>query len=336
MEGLRALDKNTMAAQRISARLLEYLRDVTKTPGMDYLTGLEQLHGGYETATFSFQLVGAPPAFSDPLVLRLYPKAYGSQNAAWESTIQNVLFESGYPTARAHWVCTDQSILGGAFFIMDYFAGQPLMFADPELVPELLGQTHAELHLLDPQPLIQAFAKLNINAYSYSLKARLDWLQSKADQHHWLAAGCQWLQENRPFEPEKLSVCHGDFHPLNILIKDGKVTGVLDWGGFSIADPVFDIANTIVLTTIPAKILSSSWDGMPDVDWDLAAERYLMEYRKHRKVDRTNLAYYIVRRCLFGLVQGVEGQTTWQHPTIVSDLLETILRITDLRIHITN
>ena len=62
-----------------------------------------------------------------------------------------------------------------------------------------------------------------------------------------------WLLENRPPEPERLAVCHGDFHPLNILVQDGIVTGVLDWPGFIIADPALDIANTIVLSTIPFK-----------------------------------------------------------------------------------
>ncbi len=54
---------------------------------------------------------------------------------------------------------------------------------------------------------------------------------------------------------QNASICHGDFHPLNILVKEGQVTAVLDWPGFSIADPVLDVAYTVVLLTIPAKHL---------------------------------------------------------------------------------
>jgi hypothetical protein len=47
------------------------------------------------------------------------------------------------------------SILGGAFFIMDHLPGQLLVAAPPETVPGLLGKTHAELHNIDPDPLIK-------------------------------------------------------------------------------------------------------------------------------------------------------------------------------------
>jgi len=138
--------------------------------------------------------------------------------------------------------------------------------------------------------------------------------------------------ENRRPEPEHPAVCHGDFHALNILVHDGKVSGVLDWPGFAIADPVFDIANTIVLTTIPAKHLSASMEGFSSVDWDLAAELYLSAYRTRKKLDSTNLDYYRVRRCVMALIQGFEGQKVWQHPMIVRDLVGYILKTTSIQI----
>ena len=55
-----------------------------------------------------------------------------------------------------HVVCTDMSILGGAFFIMGHLPGQLLAAAPRESVPGLLGKTHAELHNIDPASLIKA------------------------------------------------------------------------------------------------------------------------------------------------------------------------------------
>lgn len=318
--------------KQISERLLDYLRAELKNPKLSYAADLKQLQGGYETRIFQFRLEGVRAEYAHPLVLRLYPQFYGTQNATWESTVQNVLAGVDYPAAKTHFVCVDLSILGGAFFIMDHIPGQLLMFTSPEIVPKILGRVHAELHALNPQPLIDSLKKQGIDQYGYSLDARLDWLGSRTEQHPWLQEGFRWLIENRPSEPERLSVCHGDFHPLNILVKDGKVSGVLDWGGFSITDPIFDIANTIVLMTIPAKNLFSSWDGMPPIDWDLAAELYLSEYQTHRTVDKSNLDYYIVRRCLFALIQGVEGQKVWQHPLIIQDLVDYVKKITGIRV----
>jgi aminoglycoside phosphotransferase (APT) family kinase protein len=141
-----------------------------------------------------------------------------------------------------------------------------------------------------------------------------------------------WLIENRPPEPEHLAVCHGDFHALNILIQDGKVTGVLDWPGFIIADPAFDVANTVVLTTIPSKHISASMDGFSSVDWEMAAQLYLDAYRTHSPLDGEHLDYYRVRRCVDALIQGFDGQKIWQQPLIVKDLIEYIQKITDLEI----
>ena len=316
----------------LSERLLAYLRVELQNSAIDFASSLKKLEGGFETEIYRFRLSGAGVSLSHDLVLRLYPEFYGVQNAIWESTIQNVLAGVGYPAAKVHFVCKDMSILGGAFFIMDYILGNLLMTASPNDVPGLLARAHAELHQLDPQLLITALKKEGVDENGYSLDARLNWLQSKTKQHPWLLDGYRWLRENRPQDPAQLSVCHGDFHPLNILVKDGAVTGVLDWGGFSIADPVFDVANTLVIITIPAKYLIQTPDDLPSINWEGFAAQYLSEYQKYKLLDKTNLDYYVVRRCLLALLQGVEGQVVWQHPLVVRDVMQLIYEKAGMRV----
>lgn len=318
----------------IAEKLIAYLRDKFKNPHIAYRAPLMQLQGGYETSIYRLTLRGVGDELSQCLVLRLYPLFYGTHRALWESTVQNVLAREGFPVARAHIVCTDMSILGGAFFIMDYLSGQPLMMAPPDTVPALLGKTHAALHSIDPQPLIRTLQEQGIDDSGYSLNSRFDLLKEKARTLPWIREGVRWLIEHRPPEPECLAVCHGDFHPLNILVEDGTVTGVLDWPGFAITDPAFDVANTLVLTTIPAKHLAVSWEGFSSVDWDAVAEGYVSAYRLHRHLDSTNVAYYRVRRCVAALIEGVEGQKVWQHPLIVNDLIGYIHHITGIQITI--
>jgi aminoglycoside phosphotransferase (APT) family kinase protein len=320
----------------ILEKLIDYLRTELKNPDVDYLSAPAQLHGGFETTIYRFQLTGAQTEYAHPLVLRLYPEFYGTQNAIWECAIQNVLADKGFPVARVHFLCSDMSILGGAFYVMDYLPGKPLMFTNPDRVPELLGKTHAELHQLDPQPVIDTLKAQGLDTYGYSLDSSLDGLKNKASKHPWIEEGVNWLVYNRPLNPERLSICHGDFHGLNILVDEDVVTGVLDWPGFKVADPVFDVANTLVLTTIPAKHLSSSWEGLPPIDWGLAAQNYLSAYQSHRELDGTNLDYYQVRRCVMALIQGIEGQKVWQHPLIVNDLISFIHTITSIQITLPN
>jgi aminoglycoside phosphotransferase (APT) family kinase protein len=321
--------------ETISEKLITYLRDQLNTPLIDIESPLKPLQGGFETQIYYFQLKNAPGEFSKPLVLRLYPEFYGTGNATWESGIQKVLVAEGYPVAQVHLVCTDMSILGGAFFIMDFFPGKPMVTLPMEAGFQLLGSTHAALHKFDPKPLIKSLVDQGTDESMLYLSNRFEGLKVKARNFPWLRDAVGWLLDNRPPEPENLAVCHGDFHALNILVKDGAVSGVLDWAGFIIADPAMDIATTIVLTTIPFKHLAPTLGlDVSNVDFDVASDLYLDAYRAVKPYDEGNLSYYRVRRCVNSLIQGAEGQKVWQHPGIVQDLLEFIQSATGIQITI--
>ena len=324
--------KNIYETETITDKFISYLRVKLENPAIDFASPLVRLRGGFETATYHFELDNVPNELSKPLVLRIYPHFYGMKNAIWESTVQNVLFKDGFPVAQVHLVCTDISVLGGAFFIMDHLPGKILATAPRDSVPDLLGKVHAQLHNIDPTPLAEVFADKGILEIEYRLANRFDWISDKAEQRTWLCQAANWLLECRPPEPERLSVCHGDFHPFNLLYQEGEITGVLDWPGFAIGDPVYDIANTIVIITISAKHLAGSMGEFSSVDWNLMADLYLSAYQAHRSLDDTYLDYYRVRRCVLALVQGIEGQQVWQHPLIVQDLLAFILEITGIQI----
>ena len=322
----------TQDQTRLAERFLSYLRSELANPGLELTSPLKRLQGGYETATYCFALRGLSGVWARPLVLRLYPEFYGPWNARWESLIQNVLVDQGYPVARVHLTCTDPSVLGGAFFIMEHLPGSLLVTAPPEHVPAALGEAHAALHELDPAPLVEALEAEGIEASRYRLAGRYDWLRRTGDEMPWIRDGVDWLMANRPSEPARLSVCHGDFHPMNILCVNGEVTGVLDWPGFVIADPALDVANSLVLMTIPAKHLITAPSGAPSLDWVGIEIPYLTAYQARRSLDVANLDYYRVRRCVMALIEGVERQKVWQHPGIVADLLAYVKQVTGISV----
>ena len=318
---------------RLIQKLLTYLREQLNNDQITYQTEPAQVHGGFETQIFKFQLKGVPVKITHPLVLRLYPAFYGTGNAIWESTIQNVLKEAAFPVAKAHFICTDLNVLGGAFFIMDYLPGEPMVMAPMESVPVLLGNNHAHLHQINPDPLASAIHAAGIDRSVLFAKHRFEGFKKRASEFLWLQQITEWLVENRPAEPNQLSICHGDYHPLNILVRDGEVTGVLDWSGFLIGDPAFDIGNTLVLITIPFKHVAPTL-GMDfsNVDFELVAETYLQAYRAEKLIDSTHLEYYMVNRCTNALMEGAQGQPVWQHPLIVKDLLTYINSVTGISI----
>jgi aminoglycoside phosphotransferase (APT) family kinase protein len=318
--------------ETLSEKLISYLRAELGNAQLEYAAPPARLPGGNETWTYRFLLNAASDAWSGPLVLRLYPRFYGTGNAVWESTVQNVLAGEGYPVPRAHLVCTDMSVLGGAFYVMDHLPGSSLGAAPLESVPRLLGETHASLHEIDPDPLIVALRERGIAERRCQLARRLDSLRERAEGLPWVRPAVDWLLANRPPEPDQPAVCHGDFHPFNILYAGGQVTGVLDWPGFAIADPAYDVGTTLVLVTIPSKHLSTSTEGLSSVDWERMADLYLAAYRARRSLDGSNLPYYRVRRCVAALIEGAGGQQVWQHPAIVQDLVAYTCDVTGIEI----
>ena len=71
---------------------------------------------------------------------------------------------------------------------------------------------------------------------------RLATLRDHSDRSHALLARCQ--DAVRRFGgrvPEIDSIVHWDFTPDNVLIRDGRVTGVIDWEGTRPGDPRFDL-----------------------------------------------------------------------------------------------
>lgn len=42
--------------------------------------------------------------------------------------------------------------------------------------------------------------------------------------------------------PAQLSLLHGDLNPANVFVRDGKITGIIDWSYARYGDPLFDFA----------------------------------------------------------------------------------------------
>src|SRR5207248_7580633 len=119
-----------------------------------------------------------------------------------------------------------------------------------------------------------------------------------------LAPLLAWLRERRPAD-DPLAVCHGDFHPQNVLVEHGAATGVLDWPNALLADPVFDVASTLgILRFVPVDLVSTSrplrW--LARVGQPLLAARYLAGYRRRRAIPVERLGYYQVAAGLRQLV----------------------------------
>jgi aminoglycoside phosphotransferase (APT) family kinase protein len=311
---------------QVSENLIAYLRTHLNKPDVNYAAPLTPIAGGYEAFTAHFRLVNVQPELAEPLVLRLFPTYQSPDKAVMESLVQNSLAAQGYPVPRVWFIGTDKTLLGGAFLIMDFLPGETMLVAAGEAMPLLLGKVQARLHTISPQPLQAALQAHGLAEPRYRRSGRLNWLSGKGETLPWLAESIDWLNENCPPEPEQLAICHGDFHPFNILVKAGRVTAVLDWPGFLIADPVLDVAFTTILGSVAAKQL------MPGPDWDAVMAAYLAGYRRERPLDMAHFDYYRMLRCVIAFVDGAGGQAVWTSPAVLQSLAKHVYDIAGIRI----
>lgn len=64
------------------------------------------------------------------------------------------------------------------------------------------------------------------------------------------------------------AMCHGDLIPGNVLVRDGRLVGVLDGGGFGPADPALDLVGAwYLLDTGPRDVLREAL-GCSTVEWE--------------------------------------------------------------------
>lgn len=312
----------------IKENLLAYLRSELDNQPLIYVSLPTPVTGGFDTRIFRFQLKEAPNELSYPLILRLFKKS-SQHRALFESAIQNAVAASGYPAPRVFFTCTDESVLGGSFMIMELMPGQPMFNIPIENVPDMLAKAHLHLHSIDVDSIRKALDVAGIRQDQYSIDDRLGWLveQIESPSCEWLQPGLRWIVENRPENPDRLVICHGDFHGNNILIQEGEVSGVLDWSGFLVGDPAYDIGIIKVLGTVVAPALFTE---VPEPYWVHFVNRYYDSYQRGCPLDPVRVEYYEAFRCLRALLEGSEGHAAFRHPEIMrrlSDHFETITNV---------
>jgi aminoglycoside phosphotransferase (APT) family kinase protein len=284
--------------------LLTYLRERLQRPAAAYLRPPVRIAGGFDTRIYALQLAHMPPAFSGRLIVRIFRDPNGGQRAAAEGALQNALADTGYLVPRVVEVCTDATVLGGAFTLMHCVEGQALLAAmmRPAMLwraPRLLASAHARLHALDPLPILRAVEEAGVPSALASTDDMLVRLQAgtQGPGLEGLLPGFMWLEAHRPPAVGRASILHRDFHPGNVLVANGSVTGVIDWSNAGLGEPAADVATTRVVLTmgpLPAPALvRRSIDAIRRwLVW-----RYSRAYRCIHPLSDTNIRYYEALRC---------------------------------------
>jgi aminoglycoside phosphotransferase (APT) family kinase protein len=130
------------------------------------------------------------------------------------------------------------------WLLMARLPGQPLQLV-----------LHSELNPSVRHRLLQAFGELLGSIHRYPLLSTLaaldqPWLDSMLQRaadylQHYRVDGTpallRALEQQRP-QPIAPTLIHGDYTLDNILVADGRISGVIDWAGGAVGDPRYDLA----------------------------------------------------------------------------------------------
>ncbi|GIG21955.1 putative phosphotransferase [Cellulomonas chitinilytica] len=76
-----------------------------------------------------------------------------------------------------------------------------------------------------------------------------------------------WAELRRLPEVDADAMCHGDLTPPNVLVRDGRLAGVVDGGGFGPADPALDLVGAWHLLDDDHREVVRDALGCGDVQW---------------------------------------------------------------------
>jgi len=315
-------DAGELDGERVADELLMHLQAEPDLKEASIADTPVRLMGGFDTLIYAFQLDCVPQRLAGPLVVRVFAEPGGHKQAAKEALFQNAVAAVGHPVPRVLVVGGRRTIGGRAFNVMERVPGHPLMqdmgsdLSRAPRVAELLAQTHTDLHALPSGGVANAVRNADIPLSAVTLEGGFRSIRryvTDAALAH-LEPGVEWLIENRPVERDVLSVCHGDFHPGNVMVDGERVTGVLDWSGAQLGDPERDVAVTLVLTAVMGPALA---EGAPAGIFEAFGDGYLQAYSRRRTLDPGRLDYYRAYRVLHAFLRGTAARTPGVDPALL-------------------
>lgn len=217
--------------------------------GFSGTPALSKFEGGQSNPTFRVS------SESGEYVLRRKPAGpvLSSAHAVdREFKVLTAMRTAGIPVPKVYALCTDESVIGSMFYIMDFVPGR--VFWDPRL-PDLtkteragifdsMNETIARIHRLDPDEIgledfgrKEDYLKRQISRWTRQYEA------ARIGENENMERLIEWLPKHLPDE-HPARVVHGDYRLDNVLIHptEPRVIAVLDWELSTIGNPIADFA----------------------------------------------------------------------------------------------
>lgn len=285
--------------------MLGTLRAHLGTPTLAFTDAPRRLGGGFFTENHAFRLADAPPGWDGPLVLRLFPSSAPADLAFREAAVQTALTNQQFPAAPVVWFDDAARLDHRRFFVMGLLPGRAVIggMGARELaraarfsrrLPEITASIQSRLHDQDPAELAQALGDDGdgVDRAVATLQADID------GGAKGFGAAVRWLVEQRPVDPARGVICHGDLWGGNILVDHrGHTTGVLDWTTSTISEPALDVGATALAFCLIPMPLPGPVRAALERRGRALYGRYLRAYEHRSDAGLRARPYYEALRC---------------------------------------
>ena len=248
---------------------------------------------------------------------KLLPSAHAVDR---EFRVIRALAGTDVPVAKAHALCEDDSVIGTAFYVMEYVSGRVLWDPSlPGLEPAARAAIHDEINRV-----IAALHRVDFEAVGlgdfgrtgeYIARQVARWSkQYQASETEKIAAMdnlIAWLPENIPAGDET-SIVHGDYRIDNVIFhpEEPRILAVLDWELSTLGHPLADFAYHCMVWRIPPGTFRGL-GGLDLAGLGIPSERdYVAAYCRRTGragIDPRDWEYYMVYNMfrIAAIVQGV-------------------------------
>jgi aminoglycoside phosphotransferase (APT) family kinase protein len=220
---------------------------------------VEQFKGGQSNPTYciysvenkKFVLRRKPPG-------KLLPSAHAVDR---EFKVISALHKQGFPVAKPHALCEDESVIGTMFYVMDCVDGRVLWDQSlPGMTREERGaiwdelnRVIAKLHSIDYRAAgLEDFGKPGNYIERQVARWSKQYRASETERVEAMDNLIDWLPKNIPPEAGT-AVVHGDYRLDNTIFHptEPRILAVLDWELSTLGDPLADFAYHCMSWYIP-------------------------------------------------------------------------------------
>ena len=278
----------------------------------------EKFSGGQSNPTFKVQAASGTYVLRRQPPGKLLPSAHAVDR---EYRVMAALADTDVPVPKVLHLCTDKSVLGSQFYLMEYCDGRIFWDAAlPELDREQRGAIYDEmnrvlvnLHSVDVETVGLADYGSPGNYYARQYQRwQQQYRASELQPIKAMESLIGWLGDNLPEDDGRIALVHGDYRLDNLVFAhdEPRVIAVLDWELSTLGHPFADLGYQCMQFSLPRNVGSISGLSGCDLDElgipDQAA--YVARYCERAELDRIdNIGFYVAFSFfrLAAIVQGV-------------------------------